>query len=87
MWTWLYKLASPRSFYRFVTVVHPWVVVAGVLSAVYGLLGALYLSPADYQQGDAVRIMYIHVPSASCSLMVYGIMSFAALLSLCGGLN
>ncbi len=52
------------------------------LFLIAGLIGGLYLAPADYQQGDAFRIIYIHVPAAFCSLMVYGFMTFCALLLL-----
>ena len=45
---------------------------------ILGLLEALVLSPEDYLQGDSVRIMYVHVPSAWISL---GIFSLMALLS------
>ena len=47
---------------------------------ILGLLEALVLSPEDYLQGDSVRIMYVHVPSAWISL---GIFSLMALLSVC----
>lgn len=45
---------------------------------VYGLVEALFISPPDYQQGDSVRIMYIHVPSAWMSMMIYTIMAVAS---------
>lgn len=48
----------------------------------YGLYLALWHSPADYQQGDAVRIMYIHVPSAWLGLGVYTSAAIAALIAL-----
>jgi heme exporter protein C len=43
-----------------------------------GLYGALFLAPADYQQGDAFRIVYVHAPSAWLSMLVYGTMAAAA---------
>ena len=49
---------------------------------VYGLLGALWLAPPDYQQGDVYRIMYIHVPLAIGSLALYTSMSVAAFIFL-----
>lgn len=52
-------------------------VVMGVFLTVAGLYQGLYVSPPDYQQGETVRIMYIHVPSAWMSLMIYTIMAFA----------
>lgn len=82
MWNFLYKLASPKSFYRFSSV---FIVIFSVLSAllfIYGVIGGLILAPADYQQGDAFRIIYIHVPAAFLSMFVYGVMAFCALLSI-----
>ena len=47
-----------------------------------GLIFAFFLSPADYQQGSTVRIMYIHVPSAWLSLMTYLIMTIYSIVAL-----
>src|SRR5690606_16500695 len=44
--------------------------------------GGLVLAPEDYQQKDAFRIIYVHVPSASMSLMVYVAMAIAAAIGL-----
>jgi heme exporter protein C len=49
---------------------------------IYGVVGGLYLAPADYQQGDAFRIIYVHVPSAFLSLFVYFIMAISSILGL-----
>ena len=82
MWSFLYRLASPRHFYQWSGKAIPWLVVVTVFGLVYGVVGGLLFAPADYQQGDAFRMIYVHVPSAFCSLMVYGVMSFMAVLSL-----
>ncbi len=57
------------------------VVLISVVWLVYGLYLALVKSPMDYQQGNAVRIMYVHVPSAWLALMIYSAIAF---LSICG---
>ena len=49
----------------------------GYLLVAYGLIAGLFFAPADYQQGDAFRIIYIHVPSAYLSMMAYMIMAVA----------
>jgi hypothetical protein len=54
---------------------------AGFLIAV-GLYGGLVLAQADYQQGDAFRIVYVHAPSAWLSMLVYGTMAIAAAIGL-----
>ncbi len=47
-----------------------------------GLVSALFIVPSDYQQGDAFRIIYLHVPAAFLSLFIYSWMSFLAVLVL-----
>lgn len=48
----------------------------------YGLLAGLFVAPIDYQQKEAVRIMYIHVPSAILSLAVYTVIGITSLIYL-----
>lgn len=45
----------------------------------FGLYQALIASPPDYQQGETVRMMYVHVPAAWMSMAVYGLMAFLGL--------
>lgn len=45
----------------------------------YGLYKGLFVAPADYQQSESVRIMYIHVPAAWLAIAVYGTMTLSAL--------
>lgn len=49
---------------------------------VYGVIGGLYLAPADYQQGEAFCIIYVHVPSAFLSLFVYVVMAVFSIVNL-----
>jgi heme exporter protein C len=49
---------------------------------VLGAYGGLILAPADYQQGDAFRIIYVHVPSAYLSTMIYALMAVASAIGL-----
>jgi len=75
------RLASPTRFAAFAGRTQAWLGAgAGVLLAA-GLYFALIASPPDYQQGEAVRIMYIHVPSAWMAMFAYG---FIALMSAVG---
>ncbi len=82
MWSLLYKLASPEAFYRLAGRILRVLVPVVVVLFGFGLIDGLLLAPADYQQGDAFRIMYIHVPSAFMSLGAYTFMAFCAVLSL-----
>ena len=78
MWTFFHKLASPPHFYRIARYIIPWFAVPGFLLVAYGTYAGLFVAPADYQQGDAFRIIYVHVPAAYLSMMAYMIMAVCA---------
>lgn len=82
IWKFLYKLASPQHFYRISEVLLPWFGILAIGLFIVGLVTGLFLAPPDYQQGDAFRIIYVHVPSAFTSLFIYTMMTFCAILSL-----
>jgi heme exporter protein C len=67
----LHRFANPGRFLRLAAVVQPWVTVAAVLLLAVGLYWGLFVAPADWQQGDAVRIMYVHVPAAWLASLGY----------------
>ncbi len=78
----LHKYASLMHFYRLSRSLTPWLAaLTGALFAA-GLVGGLWFAPADYQQGDSFRIMYVHVPSAWMSLFVYMVMAAAGAVAL-----
>jgi len=74
----LHKFANPARLVRISSAVFPW--LAGVTAALLGvgLIWGLFVAPADYQQGETVRIMYVHVPSAWMAMFVYGVMAVAS---------
>jgi heme exporter protein C len=78
MWLWFYKLASPPHAYELLGKWRPWLFWPAVLLIAIGVCGGLMMAPADYQQKDAFRIMYVHAPIASLSLMIYVMMAVAA---------
>ncbi len=78
----MHRFANPTRFLNSARVVVPWSAAATAVLFALGLYLALVASPADYQQGEAVRIMYIHVPSAWLSLFVYTSMAIAAAIGL-----
>ena len=82
MWKFIHKLASPPHFYSLAPKLVPWFTVPGLLLVAYGVYAGLFLAPADYQQGDAFRIIYIHVPSAYLSMMAYMVMAVSAAIGL-----
>jgi heme exporter protein C len=74
----LADLANPTRFLSLSGKVLPWLTAATALFFVAGVYLAFFVSPPDYQQGETVRIMYIHVPAAWLSMFGYGIMAVAA---------
>jgi heme exporter protein C len=78
MWTFLHKLSSPPYFYGLAARMIPWFAGAGLLLIAYGAVAGLFFAPPDYQQGDAFRIIYVHVPAAYLSMLAYIVMAAAA---------
>ena len=74
----LHRLANPNRFLRLSDAVFPWSTGLAAGTIAVGLWFAFFVSPADYQQGETVRIMYIHVPSAWMALFVYSVMAVAS---------
>jgi heme exporter protein C len=86
-WVWFHRFGSPPHFYRLATALTPWFGWAAALLCTAGLIGGLVLAPADYQQGDGFRIIYVHAPSAWLSLMVYVVMASSAAVGLVWRMN
>lgn len=78
MWQWLYRWASPKYFYQFSNTLIPWFSVLTLICLSYGIVAGLLFAPADYQQGDGFRIIYVHVPSAFLSMNIYVVMALSA---------
>ncbi|MBR72029.1 MAG: heme transporter HemC [Rhodospirillaceae bacterium] len=70
-------LANPARFIRFTNKIFPWVLIIAIASIVSGLILGLAIVPPDYQQGDAYRIIFVHVPSAWMGLFIYAVMAFS----------
>ncbi len=75
-------LANPSRFRIFAKNVYPYLLVIMSIFIIIGLWFGLFNSPPDYQQGETVRIMYVHVPAAWMALMVYLSMTIMSLFSL-----
>jgi heme exporter protein C len=78
MWTFVHKLSSPPYFYGLAARMIPWFAGAGLLPIGYGTVAGLFFAPPDYQQGDAFRIIYVHVPAAYLSMLAYVVMAATA---------
>ena len=61
MWKWIQRQSSPKIFYQTCSNLTPWFFWPFIGFLVIGLYWALIVSPADYQQGDGYRIIFIHV--------------------------
>ena len=78
-WFWF---ASPQTFFPLAGRLAPWFLAAGALLGGVGLYIAFFLAPTDAQQGEAYRIIFIHVPAAWMSMFLYLVMAFWAALGL-----
>ena len=72
-----YRLASPNYFYQQSGRLLPWLAAVTLVLFLTGLVWGLAFAPADYQQGNGFRIMYVHVPAAVFSMSVYVAMAVA----------
>ena len=77
----MFKLFEPNKIFKITSKAPKYILFLFVVVLSVGLLEALVISPEDYKQSDAVRIMYVHVPAAWISL---GIFSSITLFSICG---
>ncbi len=77
MLNWFHRLGAPRSFYEISGRLLPVLWVLSGLSILTGVIWSLGFVPEDYQQGNSVRIMYIHVPAAIVAQSGYAMMAVA----------
>ncbi|HJT05305.1 MAG TPA: heme ABC transporter permease [Stellaceae bacterium] len=76
------RFANPARFMRLSAAVLPWCAGATVLLLAVGLYLALFVAPPDYQQGEAVRIMFVHVPAAWMASFVYASLALSSAIAL-----
>ncbi len=74
----LHKFANPARFMRLSAALLPWLAGLTVLSLAVGLYLSLFVAPADYQQKETVRIMFVHVPAAWLAMAGYSFMALAS---------
>ena len=77
-----HKTGSPPWFYGFAGKLIPWLWAGFMVLTAISLYMGLFLAPPDYQQGESVRIMYLHVPAAWMSMMIFGFMAVMGFIAL-----
>jgi heme exporter protein C len=75
-------LANPKRFLDLSQALLPWLFLLTVILLGTGLYWALFVTPPDYQQGESVKIMFVHVPAAWMGIFVYAVMAGASLTGL-----
>ncbi len=78
MQTWTQKLANPTRFMELSATILPWLTGAAVLTLAYAMYLAFFVAPPDYQQGETVKIMFIHVPAAWLAMMGYTVIALSS---------
>lgn len=78
----LHKYANPRRFLKIASAIYPWSAGLTAILLIVGLYLGLFVSPQDYQQGDTVRIMFVHVPAAWMALGIYTMMAISSAVGL-----
>ena len=77
-----FKYAAPQTFYLLAGRLVPWLSIAALVLTGFGLYLGLWVAPTDAQQGEAYRIIFVHVPAAWMSMVVYLAMAFWAAIGL-----
>jgi len=77
-----HRFLSLKTFYLTSQKGLPFIITLFIACFLYGVIAGLFIAPADYQQGDGFRIIYVHVPAAFTAMLIYFVMASAALLTL-----
>lgn len=77
--SWFTDLANPTRFLNLTARLLPWLWVLSFLVLTVGFYLAFFETPEDYQQGQTIRIMFIHVPFAWLAMAAYGLMALSSI--------
>jgi heme exporter protein C len=77
-----FKYAAPQRFYALTGSLIPYCVAIAVIATIIGLTIGLLIAPSDHQQGESYRIIFIHVPAAWMSMIIYLAVAFWAAIGL-----
>lgn len=70
------RYAAPQAFYPVAGAMIPWFAAAAAIACAAGLYVGFFVAPTDHQQGEAYRIIFVHVPAAWMSMFLYVVMAF-----------
>lgn len=76
--SFLHNVISPQTCYSLAGRLTPFLGIGAVVCLLYGFVAGFGMAPPDYQQGEGFRIIYVHVPSAFLSLLIYVVMASAS---------
>lgn len=82
LWPWLHRMGAPATFFAASQRWLPWLWALAIISLVAGSVWGLAFAPADYQQGNSFRIIYVHVPAAILAQSCFMLLAVCALLFL-----
>ena len=71
----VFKFSAPSRFYHLAGSLIPWFAAIALVLTVYGMYLGFWVAPVDYQQGQAYRIIFIHVPAAWMGMFIYLVMA------------
>lgn len=77
-----FKFAAPQNFFWLSGKLIPWFAVIGIILGVVGLYIGFFVAPTDHQQGESYRIIFVHVPAAWMSMLIYLVMATWAAIGL-----
>ncbi len=77
-----FKYASPQMFFPLAGKMIPWFAAIALILTIAGMYIGYFVAPTDRQQGDAYRIIFLHVPAAWMSMFIYMVMAFWAAIGL-----
>jgi heme exporter protein C len=78
----MFEFANPKRFLDLSAALIPWIAGIAVVAIGSGLVMGLFVVPPDYQQGDTVRIMFVHVPAALAAMMIYVLIAVSSFFGL-----
>ena len=77
-----FKLSSPPNFFSLSGKLIPWFAAAALVLGIAGMYVGFFVAPTDHQQGEAYRIIFVHVPAAWMSMLIYLVMAGWAAIGL-----